>query len=395
MDEDEESWVDRLRGKMEEHSDMLTSEEPKARAKNALFKLLELSLPPTPENFTRFFYEKDIPSMEDLFRKLLDLTLSLAESSGRTSLEPDLAAIRKILDSEQVALAAHPQINRLLDQAMNRSAEPFRQAPKHPVQDLLPPPISLHEHPRAPAPPARRPPFSHRLSDPEDPRENFGERTADLPGKKDPTGVSSTLEKLTREAAKLQSQMDHIKNLVQTMESRMGVIQKHNKKVTREANVDPLTSILNRRGLQHRLTFLRDPVMSLLIFDLDDFKTINDTYGHNAGDEVLRKIANGVRTLIRKVDLFSRFGGDEFIIVMPGLEIAQARFVAERIRSHIAKLPILVGSGSVTITASFGLTGTYVDGVQKMDDLLELADSALYQAKNQGKNQICVTNPIP
>ena len=130
-------------------------------------------------------------------------------------------------------------------------------------------------------------------------------------------------------------------------------------------------------------------------FDLDDFKTINDTYGHNAGDEVLRKIANGVRTLIRKVDLFSRFGGDEFIILMPGLEIAQAKFVAERIRSHIAKLPVLVGSGSVNITASFGLTGTYVDGAQKMDDLLELADSALYQAKNQGNNQIGVTNPIP
>lgn len=152
--------------------------------------------------------------------------------------------------------------------------------------------------------------------------------------------------------------------------------------------VDPVVDI-------NRLTFLRDPVMSLLIFDLDDFKTINDTYGHNAGDEVLRKIANGVRTLIRKVDLFSRFGGDEFIILMPGLEIAQAKFVAERIRSHIAKLPVLVGSGSVNITASFGLTGTYVDGAQKMDDLLELADSALYQAKNQGKNQICVTNPIP
>ena len=392
----EEDWTRRFRGQMEEDLDMQTSEEPKARAKSALYKLLELSLPPTPENFTRYFYEKDLPSMEDLFRKLLGLTLCLSESSDNLQLSKDLNTIQSILDSGQTALATHPRIERLLDQMLTSRAEAKSRLRASSLSAEAEPRILEHDAGKNLFPGRNRPLYSHRLSDPEE-APDPGRKPDDIrsqPGPA-PEGVASTLENLAREAVKLQSQMDHIRNLVQAMENRMGTLQKHNRKVTREANIDPLTGILNRRGLKHRLSFLRDPVLSLLIFDLDDFKTINDTYGHNAGDEVLRKIATGVRALVRKVDLFSRFGGDEFIIMMPALEISQARFVAERIRSTIARLPVLVGTGSVTITASFGLTGTYVDGAQKMDDLLELADSALYQAKSQGKNQICATNPIP
>ena len=390
-----DDWIRRFRGQMEEDLDMQTSEEPKARAKNALFKLLELSLPPTPENFTRFFYEKDLPSMEDLFRKLLGLTICLSESTNQTQMSRGLKEIRTLMDSGQIALETHTRIDSLLEQ-MRISQTEVKVAAKLPVPGDTDPPLLLHDTSRESTPNRKRPLYSHRLSDPEetpDPgQKHYAARSRPGPA---PEGVAATLESLSQEAVKLQSQMNHIRNLVQSMESRMGTLQKHNRKVTREANVDPLTGILNRRGLQHRLSFLRDPLLSLLIFDLDDFKTVNDNYGHNAGDEVLRKIAHGVRTLVRKVDLFSRFGGDEFIIVMPALEIAQARFVAERIRSYIARMPVLVGTGSVRITASFGLTGTYLDGTQKMDDLLELADSALYQAKNQGKNQICATNPIP
>jgi diguanylate cyclase (GGDEF)-like protein len=396
-----EDWIRRFQSQLEEDPDLQTSEEPKARAKSALYKLLELSLPPTPENFTRYFYEKDLPSMEDLFRKLLGLTICLAETSNTPSLSRDLKTIQSILDSGEVALTSHPRIESLLNQMLEaRTEERARIQEKSRSQEQLlspaEPGILEHDAGKEPFPGRKRPLYSHRLSDPEDapdPGRKFYD-TRSRPGPA-PERVASTLEDLSREALKLQSQMDHIRNLVQSMENRMGTLQKHNRKVSREANIDPLTGILNRRGLQHRLSFLKDPVLSLLIFDLDDFKAINDTYGHNAGDEVLRKIAQGVRTLVRKVDLFSRFGGDEFIVVMPALEISQARFVAERIRSTIARMPVLLGTGSVTITASFGLTGTYVDGAQKMDDLLELADSALYQAKSQGKNQICATNPIP
>jgi two-component system cell cycle response regulator len=389
-----EHWIRRLRGQTEDSFEMRTVEEPKTRAKNALFKLLELSLPPTPENFTRFFYEKDLPSMEDLFRKLLDLTLCLSETSDQPHLARDLNAIRNLLDSDQVALQTHPQIETLLER-MLLSRNEIRKVPRAPLPEPPLPTVLSHDPSRESSTSRKRPLFNHRLTEPEDLPESR-KNPSDTGGRAEtrPEGIASTLANLSREAAKLQSQMNHIQNLVQTMENRMGTLQKHNRKVTREANIDPLTGVLNRRGLQHRLSFLRDPVLSLLIFDLDDFKTVNDKFGHNAGDEVLRKIAHGVRTLVRKVDLFSRFGGDEFIIVMPALEIAQARFVAERIRSYIACMPVLVGTGSLTITASFGLTGTDMHGAQKMDDLLELADSALYQAKNQGKNQICVTNPI-
>ncbi len=396
-----EDWVHRFQSRLEEDPGLQTSEEPKARAKSALYKLLELSLPPTPENFTRYFYEKDLPSMEDLFRKLLGLTICLAETSNTPALSRDLKTIQSILNSGEVALTTHTRIESLLNQMLEtRANERAGLQDKSRSQERLSPttapPVLEHDADMELFPGRKRPLYSHRLSDPEedpDPRQKFYD-TRSQPGPA-PERVASTLADLSREAIKLQSQMDHIRNLVQAMENRMGTLQKHNRKVSREANIDPLTGILNRRGLQHRLSFLKDPVLSLLIFDLDDFKAINDTYGHNAGDEVLRKIAQGVRTLVRKVDLFSRFGGDEFIVVMPALEISQARFVAERIRSTIARMPFLVGTGSVTITASFGLTGTYVDGAHKMDDLLELADSALYQAKSQGKNQICATNPIP
>jgi two-component system cell cycle response regulator len=366
---------------------MLTSEEPKTRAKNALFKLLELSLPPTPENFTRFFYEGDLPSMEDLFRKLLGIALTLSETTGNCDLEENLQAIEKILRSDELAISAHPRINSILDSAKSRSTSPPR--PSSPTGKTSPI-FTLHAPPHSPGNQRwatqrnRRLPES--LDQTDDPLENQDSH--------DRESFDATYEKMSQEANKLQAQMDHIRSLIQSMESRVGVIQKHNKKVTREANIDPLTGVLNRRGLQNRLVLLKDPLLSLLILDLDDFKVVNDTFGHNTGDEVLKKVATGVRSLIRKVDLFSRLGGDEFVIVMPGLEIEQAKIVAERIRDHIANLPVLVGNGSVHITASFGLTGTYVDGTRKMDDLLELADSALYQGKNQGKNQICVTNPI-
>ena len=372
-----------------EKGEMLTSEEPKTRAKNALFKLLELSLPPTPENFTRFFYEDDLPSMEDLFRKLLGIALTLSKAANNCDLEENLQVIEKILRSDELAISAHPRINSVLESAKSLLTSPPRPSSSRgkpsPIFTLHAPPTHSPEDQRCAGQRNRRLPES--LNQPDD--ELLENQDSD-----DNARFDVTYERMSQEANKLQSQMDHIRSLIQSMESRVGVIQKHNKKVTREANIDPLTGVLNRRGLQNRLALLKDPLLSLLILDLDDFKVVNDTFGHNTGDEVLKKVATGVRSLIRKVDLFSRLGGDEFVIVMPGLEIEQAKIVAERIRDHIANIPVLVGNGSVHITASFGLTGTYIDGTRKMDDLLELADSALYQGKNQGKNQICITNPI-
>ncbi len=366
---------------------MFTSEEPKTRARNALVKLLELSLPPTPENFSRFYYEKELPSMEELFRKLLDITVSLAEVQEDPTLKEHLFSLKHMVQSDDPAPTVQPRIDHLLQIVRSRVENLARTQIHQPLSNPSPPPRTLHTSPSPP------PPISMHTTP--SPAPSFQGRSEG--GRKDfsVTEVNSALEKLSNEANKLQSQMDHIKNLVKSMESKMGLIQKHNKKVTREANNDHLTGILNRRGLNHKLTFLKDTVISLLIFDIDNFKAVNDTYGHNAGDEVLKKISSVTRTLIRNVDLFARYGGDEFIVLMPGVEISQAKYVAERIRSNIEKLPVFIGNRSVEITASFGLTGTYMDGIRKMDDLMEVADSALYQAKNQGKNQICVTNPIP
>jgi diguanylate cyclase (GGDEF)-like protein len=364
---------------------MFTSEEPKTRARNALVKLLELSLPPTPENFSRFYYEKELPSMEDLFRMLLDITVVLADAQDDLTVKEHLFSLKNMMQAEVPAPTLQPRIETTLQTLQTRVEQMSRSHMRRPSAE--PPPRTLHTTPSPPPPITMHTPpaHTHRFQpNPEPARKDFSVNE-----------VHSALEKLTNEANKLQSQMDHIKNLVRNMESKMGLIQKHNKRVTREANNDHLTGILNRRGLTNKLTFLKDTVISLLIFDIDNFKAVNDTHGHNAGDEVLKKIASVTRTLIRNVDLFARYGGDEFIVLMPGVEIAQAKYVAERIRSNIEKLPVFIGNRSVEVTASFGLTGTYMDGIRKMDDLMEVADSALYQAKNQGKNQICVTNPIP
>ncbi|WP_067510434.1 GGDEF domain-containing protein [Actinoplanes sp. TFC3] len=128
--------------------------------------------------------------------------------------------------------------------------------------------------------------------------------------------------------------------------------------------------------------------VAMLLLDVDHFKTVNDTYGHSVGDQVLMEVADRLRRLVRPGDLVARYGGEEFAVVLPGTDLTEARLVGERVRRGIAAAPIAVGPGRLrTVTVSVGLAGI-PDPCLSVDDLVLAADRALYAAKHAGRDQV-------
>jgi two-component system cell cycle response regulator len=159
------------------------------------------------------------------------------------------------------------------------------------------------------------------------------------------------------------------------------------------AVTDGLTGLHNRRYLDSHLVTLveravaRRRPLSLMITDLDRFKSINDKYGHDGGDEVLREFARRLRKNVRGIDLACRFGGEEFVVVMPDTEAAVAEKVAERVRAEIAGLPFIINEAGVPVTVSVGVS-SLKRGADSVADLLKRADVALYEAKSGGRNRV-------
>jgi diguanylate cyclase (GGDEF)-like protein len=157
------------------------------------------------------------------------------------------------------------------------------------------------------------------------------------------------------------------------------------------ANYDPLTKTFNRASLRDLFFHIKDKKeyqpLSLIIFDLDHFKQINDTFGHNIGDKVLKEVARVVRKNLRRGDIFARWGGEEFVILLPNTDLKGAKKVAEKLRIAIEsiKIPELQGR---KVTASFGVTQVYPNEV--LAEAIHRADMALYKAKNEGRNRIKV-----
>src|SRR6476660_3034279 len=161
--------------------------------------------------------------------------------------------------------------------------------------------------------------------------------------------------------------------------------------VQHQAITDDLTGLVNRRrfmdALQAEIERARKfgSPLTVVLTDLDDFKRVNDDHGHHAGDEVLRAFARLVRSHVRDVDVPRRLGGEEFAILLPETDSADAASVAERMRHSLSVVPVPVGEHeSVQMTSSFGVAELH-DG-QSGDDLMRAADTALYAAKAAGKN---------
>jgi two-component system cell cycle response regulator len=150
--------------------------------------------------------------------------------------------------------------------------------------------------------------------------------------------------------------------------------------------VDLLGRELARSRREHVCT-------AILMGDVDDFKTVNDTYGHLAGDEVLKETAKRLLTSVRSYDFVGRFGGEEFLVVLNNCKPAYALARAEEIRKNIVQIPVQTSSGALPITMSFGLLLSDEWGHRPMEELLHEADSALYAAKAAGRNCVKVASP--
>ncbi len=134
--------------------------------------------------------------------------------------------------------------------------------------------------------------------------------------------------------------------------------------------------------------------LAVALIDIDNFKSVNDTYGHLAGDRALRAISSTIKIFLREYDLVGRFGGEEFSLLLPQTGVQDARRVAERIRAYIAETPIEVadkaGSETISLPVSIGVAALSTTGSQ-LTELLATADAALYRAKHSGRNQVWVT----
>jgi two-component system cell cycle response regulator len=157
------------------------------------------------------------------------------------------------------------------------------------------------------------------------------------------------------------------------------------------AVTDGLTQVANHRHFQDRLReeFRRaqryDDPLGLILVDLDHFKTLNDTFGHQMGDQVLVAVANAVKVAVRETDFVARYGGEEFAVILPNTHLAGALTVAERITDEMAKIQLKPG---LRVTGSFGLSGFPGRSVTTPHQLIGTADQALYRAKREGRNRI-------
>ena len=161
------------------------------------------------------------------------------------------------------------------------------------------------------------------------------------------------------------------------------------------ARTDPLTGALNRLALDENLT--REIArarrgkrpLSLLIFDLDHFKELNDRLGHQAGDAALRQVTTASQQQLRATDLLARYGGEEFVVVLPDTDKTHAIETAQRLRKRVGALDIDRGDG-VNLTASYGVS-TYPEDGEDQDSLVGRADATMYSAKQSGRNCVCAT----
>ncbi len=166
------------------------------------------------------------------------------------------------------------------------------------------------------------------------------------------------------------------------------------------AITDPLTGIFNRRQFYHlaRLELHRScryhHPLTMIIFDLDHFKQVNDTYGHATGDRVLQAFADLVRNAVRQIDIFARYGGEEFILLLPETNFRPGIAIAERLRRQVAAAPLLLEQNRIQITISVGVSVLDPTGQpilpqpEILDQLISQADQALYEAKKAGRNRV-------
>lgn len=172
------------------------------------------------------------------------------------------------------------------------------------------------------------------------------------------------------------------------------IIQKEKQSALKLAGLDPMTGLYNRRAFNELTLPVLHNVkrykhdMSLILMDIDHFKSINDRFGHNTGDRVIQATAKILQKMIRKGDISARWGGEEFIVLLPETDLNQARYFAERVRQEIEQVNISCASERVTYTVSIGIA-QLDNNISSIEKLIKNADDKLYQAKSSGRNKVC------
>jgi diguanylate cyclase (GGDEF)-like protein len=158
-----------------------------------------------------------------------------------------------------------------------------------------------------------------------------------------------------------------------------------------QANSDPLTGLLNRRGVLDRIEQRESTHSTVAVIDVDRFKAINDRYGHLVGDEVIQAIGARIAGGLSRADIVGRWGGDEFVVVLD-LECEQGTRVIERVFDQVCSEPLSTSVGDIPVGISVGISGW--EQSQTLDSVLAQADTALYSAKDSGRNRFVVAAPV-
>ena len=183
-------------------------------------------------------------------------------------------------------------------------------------------------------------------------------------------------------------------NVPVRLAERVEQLENELKRLSDEVSTDPLTGVANRRGLQSAFEAesaraeRSQQALSIGLIDLDDFKRLNDSLGHAAGDQALIQLAARVRESLRPSDVLARFGGEEFVVLLPASGVAEAQQTLTRLQRALSAGLFLHDSQRVLVTFSAGVTA--VQPGERIEQSLERADEALYEAKRTGKNRTCI-----
>ncbi|WP_434050211.1 diguanylate cyclase [Marinobacter salarius] len=229
------------------------------------------------------------------------------------------------------------------------------------------------------------------------------ESSVDFDGLKDSVSqhletISGAVERFREQESErernLSLQLELMQEKLVTMEAQSEQVREKLREEREKALTDVLTQLPNREAWQERLSFEYQRwqryrhSLSVCVLDIDLFKRVNDLYGHRAGDRVLQLVARALRERLRATDFIARFGGEEFVILLPETHVDNARSVLDSMRGHIAELPFHFRGEPVSVTFSAGLAE--FDGDDDEDDVFDRADKALYLAKDSGRDQVLI-----
>ena len=208
-------------------------------------------------------------------------------------------------------------------------------------------------------------------------------------------GFSEMLQEDEGQSSEARDDLEQIHAAALRVLELVSRLESHVNATRAQATLDPLTGIANRRFFEERCAALFDQVpivaLSVVLIDLDKFKSVNDNYGHLVGDDVLKAVVARCRTAVRDSDMVARLAGDEFVVLLPTTDPGEALSIAARIRDSVAESALETRKGPVPVTVSVGVAKRRTDD-ESISDVIERADRAMYVSKAHGRDMVSVAD---